>query len=96
MESTERRLQARYSRTHAIYQWIHLLVDFAAATLFVVGSILFLNPGLETAGSWLFLIGSLFFAMKPTVRLIRFLHLRRLAQRAEITLETLLELHRFP
>lgn len=92
----DERKQAQYSRTHAIYQWIHLLVDFAAATLFVIGSILFLQPGLERAGSWLFLIGSIFFAMKPTVRLLRVLHLRRLARKAEISVETLLEMHHFP
>ena len=93
---TDEQQQAQYSRTHAIYQWIHLLVDFAAAAMFVVGSILFLQPGLERAGSWLFLVGSIFFAMKPTVRLLRVLHLRRLASEAEITLETRLGLHRFP
>ena len=93
---TDAQQQEQYSRTHATYQWIHLLVDFAAAAMFVVGSILFLQPGLERAGSWLFLVGSIFFAMKPTVRLLRVLHLRRLAREAEITLETLLNLHRFP
>jgi hypothetical protein len=93
---TDELQQTHYSRTHAIYQWIHLLVDFMAAALFVAGSILFLRPGLERAGSWLFLIGSVFFAMKPTLRLLRVLHLRRLAGKAEITLETLLNLHRFP
>ena len=93
---TDEQQQVHYSRTHAIYQWIHLLVDFAAAAMFVVGSVLFLQPGLERAGSWLFLAGSIFFAMKPTVRLLRVLHLRRLARQAEITLETLLDLHRFP
>ncbi len=95
MAATEQQ-RAQYRRTHAIYQWLHLLVDFTAATLFVIGSILFLNPGLERAGSWLFLIGSIFFAMKPTVRLLRFLHLRRLAREAELTLETLLDIHRLP
>ena len=93
---TDDQQQEQYRRTHAIYQWIHLLVDFSAAAMFVVGSILFLEPSLERAGSWLFLIGSIFFAMKPTVRLLRVLHLRRLAREAEITLETLLNLHRFP
>lgn len=93
---TDERQQAQYSRTHAIYQWIHLLVDFAAAAMFVAGSILFLQPELVRAGSWLFLVGSIFFAMKPTLRLLRVLHLRRLAREAEITLETLLNLNRFP
>ena len=96
MAQSEQQQREQYSRTHAIYQWIHLMVDFTAAAMFVIGSILFLNPGLERAGSWLFLVGSIFFAMKPTVKLMRFLHLRRLARKAEITLETLLDMHRFP
>jgi len=81
---------------HALYQWAHLVVDFAAALLFVSGSIFFLYPGFQNVGSWLFLIGSVFFAMKPTIRLIRFLHLRRLARRAEQSLEALLQTHHLP
>ena len=83
-------------RQHALYQWAHLLVDFAAALLFVSGSIFFLYPGFQDTGSWLFLIGSIFFAMKPTIRLMRFLHIRRLAHRAEQSLETLLQTHHLP
>jgi hypothetical protein len=75
---------------HALYQWTHLVVDFAAALMFVSGSIFFLYPGFQDTGSWLFLIGSLFFAMKPTIRLMRFLHIRRLARRAEQSLVSLL------
>jgi len=81
---------------HALYQWAHLLVDFAAALLFVTGSIFFLYPGFQEIGSWMFLVGSIFFAMKPTIRLMRFLHIRRLARRAEQSLETLLQTHHLP
>jgi len=81
---------------HAVYQWAHLLVDFAAALMFVAGSIFFLYPGYQNTGSWLFLVGSLFFAMKPTIRLMRFLHVRRLARRAEQSLQALLQTHHLP
>lgn len=81
---------------HALYQWAHLLVDFTAALLFVAGSIFFLSPNFQDIGSWLFLIGSIFFAMKPTIRLVRFLHIRRLTKRAELSLEELLQTHHLP
>jgi len=83
-------------RQHAIYEWAHLLVDFGAALMFVVGSILFLYPQDVRTGTWLFLVGSIFFAMKPTIRLVRFLHLRRLARRAERSIATLLDMHHLP
>lgn len=83
-------------RQHAFYQWAHLLVDFAAALLFVTGSAFFLKPGFQGTGSWLFLVGSIFFAMKPTIRLVRFLHIRRLARRAEQSLQILLQTHHLP
>lgn len=79
------------SRQHALYQWAHLLVDFSAALLFIIGSVFFLYPDLQRAGSWLFLVGSICFGMKPTIRLMRFLHIRRLARKAEQSLETLLQ-----
>lgn len=81
---------------HAVYQWAHLVVDFMAALLFVAGSICFLYPDLQGTGSWLFLVGSICFAMKPTIRLMRFLHLRRLARRAEQSLASLLQRHLLP
>jgi hypothetical protein len=81
---------------HALYQWAHLLVDFAAALMFVTGSIFFLYPAYQHAGTWLFLIGSIFFAMKPTIRLLRFLHVRRLAREAEQSVEALLQTHHLP
>lgn len=94
----EQRKEARenFHRRHTFYQWAHLLVDFTAAALFVAGSILFLYPDLTRAGTWLFLIGSIFFALKPTLRLARFLHLRRLAEKAELSIEALLDMNDSP
>lgn len=81
---------------HAVYQWAHLVADFTAALLFIAGSICFLYPDLQDIGSWLFLVGSIFFALKPTIRLARFLHIRRLAHRAEQSLVALLQTHNLP
>lgn len=76
-------------RLHAAYELVYTLVDFAAALLFVIGSVMFFSEQWQRAGTWMFLIGSGFFAFKPTIRLIREIHfLRRgrvepLAERAE-------------
>ncbi len=78
-------------RIHDRYQTAFLVVDFAAALQFVVGSVFFFFPAWQTAGTWLFLIGSLCFAVKPSLRLARQLHLRRLARKAEVTLEALID-----
>ena len=39
---------------------------------------------LMTAGTWLFLVGSIFFAMKPTIRLWREFKLLRMGDYADI------------
>jgi hypothetical protein len=77
-------------RVHSRYQTTFLLVDFAAALLFVVGSVLFFYPERQTSATWCFLIGSIFFAFKPTLRLARFLHIRQLAHKAELSVAEVL------
>jgi hypothetical protein len=59
------------------YFWLHLVVDFTAGFCFVVGSAFFFYKSLVYAGTWLFLIGSIMFAAKPTVRLTHQLHRNR-------------------
>lgn len=59
------------------YFWLHLVVDFIAGFCFVVGSAFFFYKSLVYAGTWLFLIGSIMFAAKPTVRLTHQLHSNR-------------------
>lgn len=71
----------------ARYAWMHLLVDFAAAFLFVVGSALFFYPSQEKAATWCFLVGSMFFAFKPTIRLVSRLHQTRILGRLETELQ---------
>ncbi|MGI9485756.1 MAG: YrhK family protein [Geminicoccaceae bacterium] len=61
----------RNKKIYAIFELAYTLVDFSAAVLFVVGSILFFNEGTITIGTWCFLIGSIFFGLKPTMRLVR-------------------------
>jgi len=65
------------------YELYRTLVEFMAAVFFVVGSILFFYESLLFAGTWLFLIGSILFAVRPTIRLLLELHLARLPVPAE-------------
>jgi len=64
----------RYVSDEEFYAWFELAyttVDVCAALLFVVGSIMFFSTEWLTAGTWCFLIGSLCFALKPTLRIVR-------------------------
>jgi hypothetical protein len=68
----------RHAELYRRYEKIYTMVDFAAATSFVGGSVLFFFDTTFLTATWLFLIGSLFFAARPTVRLLREFHLARL------------------
>ncbi|MDK3017354.1 YrhK family protein [Pseudodonghicola flavimaris] len=78
-------------RVYAAYEIAHTVVDFLAAISFLVGSILFFYAAYQVPATWLFVIGSAFFCLKPTLRLAREIHLWRvgsveaLAKRAEET-----------
>lgn len=60
------------------YQVVRTGVDFGAATCFVVGSVFFFYEALSLPADWLFLIGSVLFAIKPTIDMVRSAHLARL------------------
>ncbi|PFG64652.1 YrhK-like protein [Thioclava sp. ES.031] len=59
----------------ALTEIAYTVVDFGAAFCFVIGSIFFFYESLMIPGTWLFLIGSLLFAAKPSIRLWRELKL---------------------
>lgn len=52
------------------YELYRTIVEFLAALIFIVGSVLFSFPALVYAGTWLFLIGLFLFAVRPTIRLM--------------------------
>lgn len=56
---------------YATIEVAYTSVDFAAAGLFIVGSILFFKESTMIAATWCFLVGSICFALKPTLRLVR-------------------------
>lgn len=79
----------RNRRLYAAYEIGYTAVDTIAALSFLGGSFLFLSESTRPAGTWLFVVGSFFFAMKPTLRLVREMHYAaigrtdHLARRAE-------------
>lgn len=66
---------ARHRRIWAMFEMVYTLVDFGAAVSFLVGSVLFFYESLQSAATWFFVIGSVLFAAKPTLRLARELKL---------------------
>lgn len=79
----------RNRRLYAAYEIGYTAVDFAAALLFLTGSVLFYSEQTQTVATTMFVIGSFCFALKPTLRLVREIHyaaigrLDDLAKRAE-------------
>jgi len=69
-----RNKSSRHKKIYAAYEMAFTAVDFTAAFSFIVGSFLFFFPEYETAAIWFFVVGSVFFALKPTIRLAREIH----------------------
>ncbi|WP_372982998.1 YrhK family protein [Marinobacter sediminum] len=60
------------------YEVLSIINDFFIAIWFLVGSILFLFPEYEQAAIWLFIIGSFQFLIRPTIRLVSHIHVKRI------------------
>lgn len=60
------------------YETLSIANDFLIAIWFLVGSILFLYPSLARPAAWLFIIGSFQFLVRPSLRLISHIHLKRI------------------
>jgi hypothetical protein len=73
-----RQRSERSKRIYALFEIVYTCVDFIAAATFLVGSFLFFSEKTQTAGTWLFVVGSFCFAVKPTLRLAREIKLYRL------------------
>lgn len=63
------------------YEAIGALNDLLIATWFLVGSFFFLNHSLMESGTWLFIVGSTQFLIKPLVKLTSLIHLSRIHRR---------------
>ena len=79
MFSRNRRYRsARHQDVWGTYERIYTVVDVAAGLCFVVGSWLFFYPDLQEPATWFFLVGSVLFVVKPSVRMLREFHLANL------------------
>lgn len=59
------------------YELASIVNDFMIGAWFLVGSILFFWDETMTTGTWLFVIGSAQLILRPAIRLIRHIHLKR-------------------
>lgn len=76
--SDRRNNSPAHQKLYAAFEIAYTTVDFLAAALFIVGSIFFFFESLMIPGTWCFLVGSICFALKPTLRLVREVRLARL------------------
>lgn len=75
---SNRQASDRHERVNKYYEMAITVAEFLAALLFLVGSVFFFYETLKYFGTWMFVIGSTFFVIRPTVRLIREFHLANL------------------
>ncbi|MFV1518296.1 YrhK family protein [Phaeobacter sp. JH20_36] len=75
----------RHKKIYAYCEIAYTMVDVSAAVLFVIGSILFFNDATVTPGTWLFLVGSILFGLRPTIKLYREYAYLRLGDYDDIT-----------
>jgi hypothetical protein len=87
---TNQTLSTEHERIFALFEIWYTFVDLAAALCFVVGSVLFFWADTQHTATWLFVIGSICFALKPTIRLMRelkFLRMGKIERLAEREIE---------
>ena len=83
-------LSSEHERVYALFEVWYTVVDLTAALCFVAGSILFFWPETQNSATCLFVVGSVCFALKPTIRLMRelkFLRMGKIERLAEREVE---------
>ncbi len=68
----------RHMQLFQYYQLAYTLNDLCAGLLFVIGSVLFFFEQTTYTATWLFLVGSISFTIRPAIKLLREIHLTRL------------------
>lgn len=68
----------RHAQVYGRYEKAYTLIDFMAAVTFVAGSVLFFFESQQIPATSAFLVGSVFFAARPTVTVLREFHLARI------------------
>ncbi|AFO87926.1 YrhK-like protein [Phaeobacter inhibens] len=75
----------QHKKIYAYCEIAYTIVDVSAAVLFVVGSVLFFQEATTYVGTWLFLIGSILFGLRPTIKLYREYTYLRMGDYEDIT-----------
>ena len=75
---------AEHKQIYAMCEIAYTVVDFSAAALFVIGSILFFQESTTYIATWLFLVGSVLFGLRPTIKLYREIGYLRLGNHDDI------------
>ncbi|WP_026918990.1 YrhK family protein [Gordonia shandongensis] len=82
-EDRNRTLVVRLGREEIIirrrYEALSIANDVLIGVWFLIGSFLFFSDDTVFAGTWLFVIGSVEMLIRPVIRLVRHVHLQRLA-----------------
>ena len=60
------------------YEALGVINDLLIAIWFLIGSIFFLNDSLMQSGTWLFIVGSAQFLIKPLIKLASLIHVSRI------------------
>ena len=80
-----RSLSEEHKKIYAYCEFAYTVVDFLAAVFFIIGSFLFFSPETTYFANWLFVIGSFFFAVRPSIKLYREFAFLRLKDYADVT-----------
>lgn len=67
------------------YETVSIINDLLIAVWFIIGSALFFSTSTTTAGTWLFLVGSIQLLIRPAIRLARRIHITRIGPGAAET-----------
>ncbi|MBR0572703.1 MULTISPECIES: YrhK family protein [Pasteurellaceae] len=59
------------------YEILGAINDLFIAIWFLIGSFFFLSDSLVTSGTWLFIVGSAQLLIKPTLKLISLIHVKK-------------------
>lgn len=68
----------QHKRIYAMCELAYTVVDVSAAVLFVIGSFLFFSAATMYFGTWLFVVGSVLFGVRPLIKLYREIRYLRL------------------
>ncbi|MDP8100851.1 YrhK family protein [Phocoenobacter atlanticus] len=63
------------------YEILGAINDLFIAIWFLIGSFFFLSDSLVTSGTWLFIVGSAQLLIKPTLKLISLIHVKKVYEK---------------